>query len=111
MKGLWGFFFPQVLSSGAATSTITALSPGGALMQGGTQQAINRKFSHSKLSCSRIGYTNSKVACPGFLNFWIQQVILTKQMQRHSLKILLAKYRSYQAEGKEKGQRKNSERN
>ncbi|XP_026549099.1 general transcription factor IIH subunit 1-like [Notechis scutatus] len=33
----------QVLSSGAASSTITALSPGGALMQGGTQQAINRK--------------------------------------------------------------------
>ncbi|EMP24430.1 General transcription factor IIH subunit 1 [Chelonia mydas] len=32
----------QVLSSGAATSTITALSPGGALMQGGTQQAINQ---------------------------------------------------------------------
>ncbi|XP_065450815.1 general transcription factor IIH subunit 1 isoform X2 [Chrysemys picta bellii] len=31
----------QVLSSGAATSSITALSPGGALMQGGTQQAIN----------------------------------------------------------------------
>ncbi|XP_030416382.1 general transcription factor IIH subunit 1 [Gopherus evgoodei] len=32
----------QVLSSGAATSSITALSPGGALMQGGTQQAINQ---------------------------------------------------------------------
>uniref|UniRef100_A0A1W7RCQ6 General transcription factor IIH subunit 1 n=1 Tax=Agkistrodon contortrix contortrix TaxID=8713 RepID=A0A1W7RCQ6_AGKCO len=32
----------QVLSSGAASSTITALSPGGALMQGGTQQAINQ---------------------------------------------------------------------
>lgn len=32
----------QVLSSSAASSTITALSPGGALMQGGTQQAINR---------------------------------------------------------------------
>ncbi|ELK24797.1 General transcription factor IIH subunit 1 [Myotis davidii] len=32
----------QVLSSSAATSTITALSPGGALMQGGTQQAINQ---------------------------------------------------------------------
>ena len=34
--------FFQVLSSSAASSTITALSPGGALMQGGTQQAINR---------------------------------------------------------------------
>ncbi|KAH0620941.1 hypothetical protein JD844_021858 [Phrynosoma platyrhinos] len=34
----------QVLSSGAASSTITALSPGGALMQGGTQQAIHRKY-------------------------------------------------------------------
>lgn len=33
----------QVLSSGDATSTIAVLSPGGALMQGGTQQAINRK--------------------------------------------------------------------
>ncbi|XP_021781663.2 general transcription factor IIH subunit 1 isoform X1 [Papio anubis] len=32
----------QVLSSSAASSTITALSPGGALMQGGTQQAINQ---------------------------------------------------------------------
>ncbi|XP_072475750.1 general transcription factor IIH subunit 1 isoform X3 [Notamacropus eugenii] len=32
----------QVLSSGAASSTITALSPGGALMQGGPQQAINQ---------------------------------------------------------------------
>ncbi|XP_019375229.1 PREDICTED: general transcription factor IIH subunit 1 [Gavialis gangeticus] len=32
----------QVLSSGDAASTITALSPGGALMQGGTQQAINQ---------------------------------------------------------------------
>ncbi|EPQ14587.1 General transcription factor IIH subunit 1 [Myotis brandtii] len=32
----------QVLSSSAATSTITALSPGGALMQEGTQQAINQ---------------------------------------------------------------------
>ncbi|XP_069928766.1 general transcription factor IIH subunit 1 isoform X4 [Oryctolagus cuniculus] len=32
----------QVLSSGAASCTITALSPGGALMQGGTQQAINQ---------------------------------------------------------------------
>ncbi|CAH2325699.1 general transcription factor IIH subunit 1 [Pelobates cultripes] len=32
----------QVLSSGAATSTIAALSPGGALMQGGTKQAINQ---------------------------------------------------------------------
>ncbi|XP_050811772.1 general transcription factor IIH subunit 1 [Gopherus flavomarginatus] len=32
----------QVLSSGAATSSLTALSPGGALMQGGTQQAINQ---------------------------------------------------------------------
>ncbi|XP_060119202.1 general transcription factor IIH subunit 1 isoform X2 [Heteronotia binoei] len=32
----------QVLSSGAASSTISALSPGGALMQGGTQQAINQ---------------------------------------------------------------------
>uniref|UniRef100_A0A6J0V313 General transcription factor IIH subunit 1 n=1 Tax=Pogona vitticeps TaxID=103695 RepID=A0A6J0V313_9SAUR len=32
----------QVLSSGAASSTITALSPGGKLMQGGTQQAINQ---------------------------------------------------------------------
>ncbi|XP_053128554.1 general transcription factor IIH subunit 1 [Hemicordylus capensis] len=32
----------QVLSSSAAGSTITALSPGGALMQGGTQQAINQ---------------------------------------------------------------------
>lgn len=34
--------FFQVLSSSAASSTITTLSPGGALMQGGTQQAINR---------------------------------------------------------------------
>ncbi|NXH17169.1 TF2H1 factor, partial [Bucco capensis] len=32
----------QVLSSGDAASTIAALSPGGALMQGGTQQAINQ---------------------------------------------------------------------
>ena len=32
----------QVLSSGAASSTITALSPGGALMQRGPQQAINQ---------------------------------------------------------------------
>ncbi|XP_048342878.1 general transcription factor IIH subunit 1 [Sphaerodactylus townsendi] len=32
----------QVLSSGAASNTISALSPGGALMQGGTQQAINQ---------------------------------------------------------------------
>ncbi|KAM3918190.1 general transcription factor IIH subunit 1 [Leptodactylus fuscus] len=32
----------QVLSSSAASSTISALSPGGALMQGGTQQAINQ---------------------------------------------------------------------
>ncbi|XP_075423802.1 general transcription factor IIH subunit 1 [Ascaphus truei] len=32
----------QVLSSGAASGTISALSPGGALMQGGTQQAINQ---------------------------------------------------------------------
>lgn len=32
----------QVISSGAATSTISALSPGGALMQGGTKQAINQ---------------------------------------------------------------------
>ncbi|GAB5577649.1 general transcription factor IIH subunit 1 [Prionailurus iriomotensis] len=32
----------QVLSSSAASSTITTLSPGGALMQGGTQQAINQ---------------------------------------------------------------------
>ncbi|NWX76533.1 TF2H1 factor, partial [Alca torda] len=32
----------QVLSSGDATSTIAVLSPGGALMQGGTQQAINQ---------------------------------------------------------------------
>ncbi|XP_042522466.1 general transcription factor IIH subunit 1-like [Dipodomys spectabilis] len=31
----------QALSSSAAISAITALSPGGALMQGGTQQAIN----------------------------------------------------------------------
>ncbi|MEE6499422.1 hypothetical protein FKM82_003445 [Ascaphus truei] len=36
----------QVLSSGAASGTISALSPGGALMQGGTQQAINREFLH-----------------------------------------------------------------
>ena len=35
----------QVLASSAASSTITALSPGGALMQGGTQQAINRTCS------------------------------------------------------------------
>ncbi|NXB60076.1 TF2H1 factor, partial [Struthidea cinerea] len=32
----------QVLSSGDAASTIAVLSPGGALMQGGTQQAINQ---------------------------------------------------------------------
>ncbi|KAM4018498.1 general transcription factor IIH subunit 1 [Anomaloglossus baeobatrachus] len=32
----------QVLSNSAASSTISALSPGGALMQGGTQQAINQ---------------------------------------------------------------------
>nr|DBA17594.1 TPA: hypothetical protein GDO54_003018 [Pyxicephalus adspersus] len=32
----------QVLSSSAASSTISALSPGGALMQGGAQQAINQ---------------------------------------------------------------------
>ncbi|XP_078537199.1 general transcription factor IIH subunit 1 isoform X2 [Lissotriton helveticus] len=32
----------QVLSSSAASSTISALSPGGALMQGTTQQAINQ---------------------------------------------------------------------
>ncbi|NXX45785.1 TF2H1 factor, partial [Tricholaema leucomelas] len=32
----------QVLSSSDAASTIAALSPGGALMQGGTQQAINQ---------------------------------------------------------------------
>nr|XP_033784478.1 general transcription factor IIH subunit 1 isoform X2 [Geotrypetes seraphini] len=32
----------QVLSSGAASCTISALSPGGALMQGTTQQAINQ---------------------------------------------------------------------
>ncbi|KAK7800822.1 hypothetical protein U0070_008012 [Myodes glareolus] len=32
----------QVLSSSAASSTIAALSPGGALMQGGTQQAVNQ---------------------------------------------------------------------
>ncbi|XP_053282909.1 general transcription factor IIH subunit 1 [Pleuronectes platessa] len=32
----------QVLSSTAATSAITALSPGGVLMQAGTQQAINQ---------------------------------------------------------------------
>lgn len=36
--------FLQVLSSNAASSTITALSPGGALMQGGTQQAVNRTW-------------------------------------------------------------------
>lgn len=33
----------QVLSSTAASSAITALSPGGVLMMTGTQQAINRK--------------------------------------------------------------------
>ncbi|KAM8939095.1 general transcription factor IIH subunit 1 [Pelodytes ibericus] len=32
----------QVLSSSAASSTISSLSPGGALMQGGAQQAINQ---------------------------------------------------------------------
>uniref|UniRef100_A0A2I3GNQ6 General transcription factor IIH subunit 1 n=1 Tax=Nomascus leucogenys TaxID=61853 RepID=A0A2I3GNQ6_NOMLE len=32
----------EVLLSSAASSTITALSPGGALMQGGTQQTINQ---------------------------------------------------------------------
>ncbi|NWY35972.1 TF2H1 factor, partial [Sylvia atricapilla] len=32
----------QVLSSGDAASTIAVLSPGGALMQGGTQQAMNQ---------------------------------------------------------------------
>uniref|UniRef100_A0A8C5MLT0 General transcription factor IIH subunit 1 n=1 Tax=Leptobrachium leishanense TaxID=445787 RepID=A0A8C5MLT0_9ANUR len=32
----------QVLPCGAASSTISALSPGGALMQGGTKQAINQ---------------------------------------------------------------------
>uniref|UniRef100_A0A672H267 General transcription factor IIH subunit 1 n=1 Tax=Salarias fasciatus TaxID=181472 RepID=A0A672H267_SALFA len=32
----------QVLSSAAASSAIAALSPGGVLMQGGTQQAINQ---------------------------------------------------------------------
>lgn len=32
----------QVLSSSAASGTVAALSPGGALMQGGTQQAINQ---------------------------------------------------------------------
>ncbi|XP_023575102.1 general transcription factor IIH subunit 1 [Octodon degus] len=32
----------QVLSSSAASSTIAALSPGGALMQGGTQQAVSQ---------------------------------------------------------------------
>uniref|UniRef100_A0A8C5H120 General transcription factor IIH subunit 1 n=1 Tax=Gouania willdenowi TaxID=441366 RepID=A0A8C5H120_GOUWI len=32
----------QVLSSAAATSAIAALSPGGVLMQGGSQQAINQ---------------------------------------------------------------------
>ncbi|XP_041337012.1 general transcription factor IIH subunit 1 isoform X6 [Pyrgilauda ruficollis] len=39
------FFQPplkKVLSSGDAASTIAVLSPGGALMQGGTQQAINQ---------------------------------------------------------------------
>ena len=33
----------QVLTSSAASSAIAALSPGGVLMQTGTQQAINRK--------------------------------------------------------------------
>uniref|UniRef100_A0A8C5K8E1 GTF2H1 n=1 Tax=Jaculus jaculus TaxID=51337 RepID=A0A8C5K8E1_JACJA len=32
----------QVLSSSAASGTVAALSPGGTLMQGGTQQAINQ---------------------------------------------------------------------
>lgn len=41
-KENYSLCFFQVLSSSAASSTITALSPGGALMQGGTQQAINR---------------------------------------------------------------------
>lgn len=36
----------QVLSSSAASSTISALSPGGALMQGTTQQAINQMVPH-----------------------------------------------------------------
>ena len=33
----------QVLTSSAVSSAIAALSPGGVLMQTGTQQAINRK--------------------------------------------------------------------
>lgn len=36
--------FLQVMSSTAASSAIAALSPGGVLMQGGAQQAINRTF-------------------------------------------------------------------
>ncbi|KAF3821912.1 hypothetical protein GH733_007286 [Mirounga leonina] len=35
-------FIFQVLSSSAASGTITTLSPGGALMQGGAQQAVNQ---------------------------------------------------------------------
>ncbi|KAM4617266.1 general transcription factor IIH subunit 1 isoform 1-T2 [Discoglossus pictus] len=45
IKQQMGSYVPmltQVLSSGAASSTISALSPGGALMQGGMQQAINQ---------------------------------------------------------------------
>lgn len=33
----------QVMSSSTASSAITALSPGGVLMQGGGQQTVNRE--------------------------------------------------------------------
>ncbi|XP_057183435.1 general transcription factor IIH subunit 1 isoform X1 [Triplophysa rosa] len=36
----------QVMSSSAASSAITALSPGGVLMQGGSQQTVNRESAH-----------------------------------------------------------------
>ncbi|XP_062823728.1 general transcription factor IIH subunit 1 isoform X2 [Anolis carolinensis] len=45
IKGEMAVYVPnltQVISSDDASSTITALSPGGALMQGGIQQAINQ---------------------------------------------------------------------
>lgn len=55
------YLFPlslQVLSSSDATSTIAVLSPGGALMQGGTQQAINRKdLGCLILYCTLLHYT------------------------------------------------------
>uniref|UniRef100_A0A672KE72 General transcription factor IIH subunit 1 n=1 Tax=Sinocyclocheilus grahami TaxID=75366 RepID=A0A672KE72_SINGR len=88
----------QVMSSSAASSAITALSPGGVLMQGGGQQTINQLVPTDVQSELKHLYTAAGELLRHFWScFPVSTPFLEEKLTGHLEEMLQAAYNKFQA--------------